>query len=419
MHSRWVLLLCVLALIPLSGASAMAASGSWSAPLGIYNGMEVVFPSANAGATQIVFLNPNGTTPGYTDWYYDRQVFFMEDTGGAWSTPVVIGSNGMDRPTGWLPIVTHPVISGDGSTIAYLGCTGVCKPVTQGDRYDIYVSRRGASGWSSAAAVATVAETLSSQIGISADGKTLVCVTFIPFGDLRYRVYVVQRTGEPWGSPTAISSDTVNAFLPVLSRDGKQVIWRSNQTGGGSDVLNYASQLPGGGWSAPQALITNLILGLSVADYSSFSSDGNSIFYWNVDTVGSDLTHVYLYVLRRVGSAWGFPQQVTPGVLPYTNEGFTAAVNSDGTRVVYPDPLLHADVFDDVSLQMVENKSETWGAPAAVSAHKEGAMYRFPMMSDDGKRLLALGPSPEYDGPGLALFTYSVKYFTYLPFMKK
>ncbi len=419
MHKRWLLCLCVLALLPLSGASAQAAKGSWSAPLGIYHDMEMVFPSANAGATQMVFLNPDGTTPGYTEWYYDRQVFFTEYAGGAWSTPAVIGSNGIYRPTGWLPIVTHPLISGDGSTIAYLGCTGICKPMTQGDRYDIYVSLRGPSGWSQPAVVPTVAETLSSQIGLSADGKTLACVTFTPFSDLKYIVYVVQRTGETWGSPTAVSSSDVNAFFPVLSRDGKQVIWRSNQLAGGSDVLDYASQLPGGGWSAPQALTSNPLLGMIVADYFSFSPDGKSIFYWSANTGTSDPNDISLYVLRQVDSTWGLSQQVTPGVYPYTNEGLTAGLNFDGTRVVYPDPLLHADVVDDVSLRMVEYKSGTWGAPAAVSAYQEGAMYRFPMLSDDGKRLLTLGPSPEYDGPGLVLLLYSDQYFNYFPFMKK
>ena len=417
MHSRWVLWLCVLALIPLGGVSAQTASGSWNAPSGIYNTW-VVYPSTNVGATQVVFLNPYSTTPGATDWFYDHQVLYTEYAGGAWSTPVVVGSNAMYRTNGLMPIATHPVISADGNTIAYLGCTGNCKPATQGDVYDIYVARRGPGGWSQPAVVTTATGAMGSQFGLSADGKTLVYATFNPFGDLKDRVYVVQRTGETWGSPTAVSPDDVNAFFPILSRDGKQLFWRSNPAGGGSDVLKYASQLPGGGWSAPQTLVANP-LGSGVADYYSFSPDGNSIFYWNVNTGGGDPNDVYLYVLRRVGSAWSSPQQVTPGVFAYTNEGLTAGLNFDGTRVVYPDPLAHNDIIDDVSLEMVEYKAGAWSAPTAVTIHKPGSLYQSPLLSDDGKRLVAQGPSADYEGSGVVLFLYSDKYFSYFPFMKK
>jgi hypothetical protein len=425
LNKRWLVCLCVLALlplsgfIPLSGTGAQAGAAVWSAPKGFFHNMEVDFPSANAGATQVVFLNPYSTIPGATEWYYDRQVLFMETTGGAWTTPVVIGSNGMYRPTGWVPVTTHPVISADGSTIAYVGCTGNCKPITQGDRYDIYVSRRGVSGWSAPAVVASDPGAIYDRLGISADGKTISYNTnYLNFPFYAYnRAYVVQRTGETWGSPAAISTNDVNAFSTALSRDGKQVIWLSNPPpGGGSsnNVLKYASLLPGGGWSAPQILVANM-MGMGVADYFRFSPDGNGIFYWGTD----DLAAVHLYVLHRAGSAWSSPQQVTPGVIVFNNDGQRAGVNSNGTRVVYPDALTHNNVLDDVAQNMVEYTSGAWGAPVAVSAHKEGALYQYPMLSDDGTRLLALGPSPEYEGQGLVLFTYSVKYFTYFPFAKK
>jgi Tol biopolymer transport system component len=418
MRVRWILWLFVLALIPLGGISAQTALGSWNAPSGIYNTW-VVFPSTNASATRVIFLNPYSTTSGATEWFYDRQVLFTEYVGGAWSTPVAVGSNGMYRPTGLLPIVTRPVISADGSTIAYVGCTGNCKPFSQGDRYDIYVSHRGPGGWSQPAVAPSDPGAIRPQIGLSANGKTLAYCTAYFFSDLLNRVYIIQGAGETWGSPTAVSRDNVNAFYPALSRDGKQVIWRSSPLAGGLDVLYFANQLPDGSWSDPQILNSNLILGINVADYYNFSPDGNSIFYWNVATGDSDPNVIHLYVMRRVGSAWSSSQQVTPGVLAYTNEGLTVALNFDGTRVIYPDPLAHENFINDVSLEMVEYKSGTWGAPAAVTVHKQDHIYLSPMMSDDGKRLVAQGPSAAYEGSGVILFLYTEKYFSYFPFMIK
>lgn len=402
MRHRWLLLLCVLALIPLGGVSAQTGSprspggsGSWSAPFSIYSNW-VVFPSANASATQVVFLNPYSTTPNVTDDYYDRQVLYTEYTGGAWSSPVEVGSNAMYRPTGWFPVATHPVINADGNTIAYLGCTGICNPVTQGDVYDIYVSRRGPGGWSQPAVVATGAGVISTQIGLSADGNTLTYSTnYLNFPFYKWnQVYIVQRTGETWGSPTVVSTNDVNGWSPALSRDGKQVIWISNPPSDSilpNNVLIYASQLSGGGWSSPQILETGLEMSTNIAQYR-FSPDGNSIFFWKVTLTGNVCTGTDLYVLRRAGAGWSSPQEVTPGALhPYDSCGLEliAGINSDGTRVVYPDPLVHEDVVDDVSLMMVESKAGAWGAPAAVTVHKRSSIYLSPLLSDDGKRLVA------------------------------
>ena len=94
MHTRWLLCLCVLALLPLSGASAQPAVYAWGAPVGFYHNTSIDFPSANAAATQVVFVNQYSNTPGYTEWYYDRQVLFIEYTGGTWSIVVTSSLNG-------------------------------------------------------------------------------------------------------------------------------------------------------------------------------------------------------------------------------------------------------------------------------------------------------------------------------------
>jgi len=46
-------------------------------------------------------------------------------------------------------------------------------------------------------------------------------------------------------------------------------------------------------------------------------------------------------------------------------------------------------------------------------------MNQSPLLSDDGKRLVAQGPSASNDGSGVVLFLYTDKYFTYLPLTKK
>ena len=402
MRTRWLVCLCILALLPLSAASAQPAVDGWGTPTGIYHNTSIDFPSANAAATQVVFVNQYSNTPGYTEWYYDRQVILVEYTGGAWSSTVV-GSNAIYRPIGWVPITTHPVISADGSTIAYLGCTGNCKPFTSNDTIDIYVSYRGLSGWSAPVGVTGGAIAIDSQIALSADGSTIAYASdYLNFPFYKFnQTFIIQRIGETWGAPTPVSTDDVNAFFPALSRDGKQVIWLSNPppaSGVSYNVLMYTRQLAGGGWSAPQMLETNLVDGTNIAQYR-FSPDGNSVFFWTYTVEGNVCTENHLYRLRWNGAAWGAREEVTPGALiPFDSCGveLTAGVNSDGTRAIYPHPLMHDNVVDDVSLEMVEYKSGAWGTPTAITAHKPYDLYQYPM-----------------------LFSYTSLHFSYLPFMKK
>ncbi len=401
MRSLLITLVCLLLVAPFSTVNAQSNANGWGTPQPIAVNWYTA-PSINADATRVVFLDPNTTsgTGSYAEYYYDRQVLISEYANGAWSAPVLIGSNAMNRGSGMMPVTTHPVISADGQTVAYLGCRGNCKPITEDDRFDIYVSRRGPSGWSTPAALhisipTTYAnnslDTIDERISLSADGNIIAFSTdYMNFPFYAYnRVYIIEFDGTKWGAPYPISSDALNSWAPDLSQDGLQAVWLSGN-------LMYAHREPGEPWSEPQQLDTGLAATSEQGLYR-FSPDGNSLFYWEILIDTSSTPAVYsgqdLFVLRRDGEGWGQPSKltVTP-IIPIKSDGEAPpAVNGDGTRVIYPRTVKQGDSLTGTFLEMTEFKQGQWSAPVAITS-SSFPYYAYPNLSSDGAKLISLGP---------------------------
>jgi len=393
---RWLNVICILFILPLSGSSRRPEIGGWGNPTAGPAGWWIAV-RANSDATRAVFLDPYTTsgTGQYADFYYDRRVMAADFSGGGWIPAVVVGSNAMARKTQLIPVVTHPVISSDGNTIAYLGCTGGCQPFGTGDRYDIYVSSRGSGVWSQPVVLTTGADPLYEIISLSADGNVLAYGTNL-FIDGISRIYIVIRTGNTWGTPTVISSSTVNGRSPELSQDGKQVIWISDPppaSGIYDNILMYASQ-SGSGWSTPQMIYTGVDANHDTYQYR-FTADGNSIFYWNVSLNGNLCEGQDLYILRRSGSNWTAPQKLTatPVVPLACNAEAPAGMDYNGTRAVYPRTVLNGSTVSGSFLEMVEYQNGIWGAPVAITA-PSFPYYNYPNLSFDGEHLVSNGPNP-------------------------
>lgn len=391
---------CILLVIPLATVHAQPNINGWSVPKTIAVNWYTA-PGINADATRVVFLDPYTTSGsgGYTDYYYDRRVLISEYSNAAWSVPVLIGNNAMNRGTGMMPVTTHPVISTDGLTVAYLGCTGNCKPIGEGDSYDIYVSRRGLSGWSPPVALPIDLAAIDERISLSADGNTIAFSSDymnLPFYAYN-RVYISEFVGGVWSTPYPISSNALNGWAPDLSQDGLQAVWLSNPSGLiGNLTLMYAHRAPGGPWSAPQQLNTGLAETSEQGVYR-FSPDGNSLFYWEILVDTSSSPAVYsgqdLFMLRHIGDGWSQRSKVTATPFtPMKGDGEAPpAINSDGTRVIYPRTVVQNNTVTGTFLEMTEFRSGKWSTPVAITS-PYFPYYAYPNLSSNGAKLISLGP---------------------------
>jgi len=318
----------------------------------------------------------------------------------------------MYRPTGLMPVITRPVISADGYTLAYLGCRGGCQPFSENDSYDIFISRRTEVGWSAPTPLYIAIGAIDERISLSEDGNTLAFSSDylnLPFYKFN-QVYVTEFSAGAWGAPVSISSDTINGWSPNLSRDGLQAVWLSNPPAiGGQNILMIANRSSEGAWFAPQPLEVGIDASSEVGLYR-FSPDGNRVFYWKMlmSTVGESTvcSGQDLYVLHRTSEGWSTPQRVTStSIVPMACNGEAPPATDDsGSRVIYPRTVMQGDAITATFLEMTEYRQGSWSEPAAITS-PYFPYFAHPNLSSDGARLITLGPDYSTGNAALVLMT--------------
>lgn len=365
-------LVCLLALGFSSAAPLQPAA--WSAPVVIYQETwpHVLKFDINDAGDRLVGLVPYSGSDEYT-----REIVVTEKVGGAWQTPVIIAQNGRysDDSVQWMPQVTHPVISGDGSTIAYVGWNGSTNAA--------YVINRLPGGTWSAPVQVNSFENTHYWISLSRDGNTLALCDY-PFGV--QHVYIMTRSGGAWGAPVLIGE----GGDPNLSEDGTQVVFIYNAN------LAYA-QLDNGTWSTP-AQLTNFNWFEYTVEFPQISADGLSLFYWLVTLVPDQGAYVRtaqdLYVLRSEGAAWGAPQKVNAEpVLPSTVSEGPAAADAHATRFIYSYPVTFTDPYgevwvDSAHLKISELQPGGWQESMLLEKNGFGNYNRWPRLTPDGTTLV-------------------------------
>ncbi len=366
------------------GNITAAVAAGWSTPAVIYQAAwdDPLFFSLDDNHTRLVALIPNS---GSND--NNRSIVVSEYSGGAWQSPVTIATNGMYSYdlVQILPQKTHPVISGDGNTIAYVGHTGT----TVG----AYIVNRSGSSWSAPQLLSTGLANTHYWISLSQDGNTLALCDY-PFMGIQ-QVDIMTRSGGVWSAPFTIGV----GGNPSLSADGKKLTYIRN-----ARVVFTENIL--GTWTMPQELTDHAADQFS-AEYPQMSGDGRAIFYWLVTLVpeGSSLIRSAqdLYILRREGSDWSAPQKVnTTSIVPAETTEGPASANYYATRLIYTRPITTTvpvpGSIDQSELEMSEWVTNTWQTTTLVDDNGFNNFNKWPRLSSNGKTLVFDGGTRYVDG---------------------
>lgn len=383
-----MILVLILSLVFTSAViAAPLQPAAWSNPVVVYQETwpHVIKYDVNDAGDRLVGLVPySGNDP------YTRHIVATEKVGSVWQDPAVIAQNGLysDDSVQWLPQVTHPVISGGGNTIAYVGWNGTSNEA-------FVIDRQPGGTWSSPVQVNNFPNT-HYWISLSQDGNTLALCDY-PFWDPQ-KLYVMTRTSGVWGAPVLVGE----GYNPDISGYGTQVVFIYNAN------LAYTQKV-NGTWTAPVQL-TSFNWSESVVEFPQISGDGQSLYYWLVTLVLDGSAYVRtaqdLYVIRRAGAAWGAPQKVNnEPVVPATVGEGPAAANARATRFIYSFPLVFTDPngdqwIDSAHLKLSELSLEGWQESILVEKNGFGNYNRWPKLTPDGKTLVYDAGIRYLDGGG-------------------
>jgi hypothetical protein len=355
----------------------------WSTPTILYPEVwpdPIYFSLSDDGARLVALIPTSGSDDN------SRHLVVSESIGGVWQEPVVIAQNGAysEALVQVQPQRTHPVISGSGRTIAYVGYTG--------NTFGVFVSDRANDGvWGPPIVLNTGLANTHYWISLSRDGNTLA-VSDYPYWETQH-LYVITRQAGVWGVPVRVSLESgvaLGGAMPSLSEDGSRLAFIANAR------VMY-SQKTFDGWTAPIALTPNDWPGSS-AEYPQMSGSGGAIHYWTVVSFFDGYTLVRaqqnLHLMRWNGTGWDIPVQInaTP-ILPSDVTDGPATANRYATRLVYPRPVTTTDPGNGQTyvsgshLDMSEWINETWQTTRLVEANGFGNLNKWPRLTPLGKTL--------------------------------
>lgn len=319
----------------------------------------------------------------------NRYIVVSEKVGGVWQEQVVVATNGWYSHDSYqhMPQRTHPVISGDGQTIVYVGHTG--------ETFAPYMITRQPDGWSAPTLIATGLANVHYWISLSQDGHTLAVSSYVFLGTSH--IYALTWSENGWSPPLQVTPDEPplrGGSRPSLSADGHKLAYtRNNQ-------LIFTEWVEGS-WLPPQQLTDYPHLDYERVEFPQMSGDGQAIYYWLVRHVpeGNALVRKSqdLYIMRRSGGEWQEAEKVTdvPTKPSHILDG-PAAANETATRFIYTRPITEIDPFHGnpvihaAQLEWSEWSEEGWQTTTLVPVG-HGGMNRWPRLSPDGLILLFKG----------------------------
>lgn len=271
------------------------ASG-WSTPVNVSRNTNEDYAVSIAvdpqGYVHIVWYGTDGSS---TD---DLEIFYSNNTGGSWSTPLNLTQNDLDE---------------DHATIA-IDSTGKCHVTWEGqdgsssNDYEIFYANNVGGSWVSANVTQNDEDESQSSIGLDSAGNVHVAYSLYNTTTGDHGAFYVNNIGS-WGTPINMSS--VNEYVEYLSLvvDGADDIHVAFSQYDGTDSEIYYVNNTVGSWGTPvnitqndtEDLRPNMVIGRQgyahIIFYNSSAGDHNVFYVRSTEPVGPSMPAGFPIVL--------------------------------------------------------------------------------------------------------------------------
>lgn len=176
--------------------------------------------------------------------------------------------------------------------------------------YDIWISRRGAQGWSEAAPVPFNSPGRDFDPAFSADGRSIYFCSDRPGGLGADDLWRVAVTADGFGQPEHLGAAVNSAgkeYAPMLSADGRRLLFSSDRPGGAGGLDLYVAHRRGEGFAGAQRLAGDINTAANDFD-ASYLGDDVSIVYSRAQDFRTD--RVDLYLARPQGDGYTAGQRL-------------------------------------------------------------------------------------------------------------
>jgi hypothetical protein len=359
-------------------AFAQALSGPSFATSVSADGRFTVFTSTADLVANEVAVNPNQNI-----FLYDKQTASITLVNHVPGLPATTGNGGIGPTGARLPRVLEPVISADGSFIAFTSTdTNLVVPnINPRFTYPNYLYL-----YSVQTGVITFLASQASSPAISADGAFIAYEAIRPFGTAQSMTVLYDRVAN---TPTLINSSLLGASDLTISDDGRYVAYVSSgvyvfdRNSGMSNLVShtFASLTTPSSGNASAAILSH--------DGSSidFVSDGTDLVSGQTPSGTGGLTNVFLY--KNDGSGAVSLVSGVNGSATLTGNGNSdsPAIDGDGSYVAY-----RSDAANLVGTQTGSNIYEfnTTAHTQALVSHQAGSLTAAaggcsnPVIDEDG-----------------------------------
>lgn len=167
--------------------------------------------------------------------------------------------------------------------------------------YDLWISRRSGEGWGPAEPLPFNSAGRDFDPAYSADGRYLYFCSDRPGGlggDDLYRVAVLAEGYGPVESLGAAVNSASNEFAPMLSPDGRRLLYSSDRPGGAGGHDLYTARLRAGRFEAAQRLPGELNTAAQEFD-PTFLADGRSIVFARAADFGQARVDMFVAVPHK------------------------------------------------------------------------------------------------------------------------
>ena len=254
--------------------------GTWGVPVKLTDGLtRDYYPSIDYTGGKITYmarLDEGGITY--------RDVYVIERKDGVWQTPVKLTSATVEN--------IFPVMSGDGSVIAFHGRTE-----ESADR-DIYAIHSQGNQWMFPLLL-TDNNTTDMQTAINGDGTQVVYYWMETYQShmtpgTNAEIHLLEFRDGAWQEPLSLTATPLYEYDPTISGDGKRVTF--DQSDGTSNEKIGVIEEKDGAWGAIEILTDSSISGFR----PNISSNGEKIVFYGMSTVDPDFE---IYCLEHADNA--------------------------------------------------------------------------------------------------------------------